>query len=420
MIVGAAVLAPGAHRAVVAAQPRAEAGAQAAAPVSTARSSSTGQPRIPPVAEATRTAEQRALAAEYGRRGVAGNDLRTLLVHPELVKGVMPFASYVTDGSTLSPRHRELLALRTAWLCRSPYLWATHARRATEAGVSAEELSRVARGPDAPGWVPFEASLLRAADELHRASFVSDSTWNALAAQYDTAHLMDAVFTVTELTMLAAVVNSAGVQVEPGATARMPADVPRPTLAARGHVPLSRPRVPPLESATLTPTLRAMLDPTGSGREVAAVYRTFAQHPALYAPRQVLSEYIRLRATLSPRIRELLILRIGYLCRSEYEWAAHAPAGRRAGLTDEEIARLADPVSSGWNAQDAALVRAVDELYADDRISDATWDTLAAQFDQKQLLDLLVTAGGYRMVSMALNTFGVPAEPGGVRFPPGR
>jgi alkylhydroperoxidase family enzyme len=150
---------------------------------------------------------------------------------------------------------------------------------------------------------------------------------------------------------------------------------------------------------------------------VAAVYRTLARHPGLYPPRQILSEYIRLNATLPARTRELLILRIGYLCGSEYEWAAHARAGKRAGLTDDEIRRLADRTPAGWNPADAALIAAVDEMWEDDVIGDDTWKALSQQLKAPQLLDLLVTAGGYRMVSMALNTFGVPLEPGGERFP---
>jgi hypothetical protein len=71
----------------------------------------------------------------------------------------------------------------------------------------------------------------------------------------------------------------------------------------------------------------------------------------------------------------------------------------------------------GWSAADAAIVRAADELFADDTISDSTWKALDDQFDERQLLDVLITTGGYRMVSMVLNTFGVPAEPNSEPFP---
>ena len=126
---------------------------------------------------------------------------------------------------------------------------------------------------------------------------------------------------------------------------------------------------------------------------MAAVYRTFAQHPALYVTRQVLSEHIRLGSTLSPRVREMLILRIGYLCQSAYEWAAHARAGRAAGLSADEIRRIAAGPDAGWSAADAAILRAVDEIYATDVVSEATWKELGAQFDRERLLDVLITAG---------------------------
>jgi 4-carboxymuconolactone decarboxylase len=72
---------------------------------------------------------------------------------------------------------------------------------------------------------------------------------------------------------------------------------------------------------------------------------------------------------------------------------------------------------AGASPTEAALLRAVDELSGHDVISDKTWADLSQTFDAKQLLDILTTTGGYRMVSMALNSFGVQLEPGGVRFP---
>jgi alkylhydroperoxidase family enzyme len=151
---------------------------------------------------------------------------------------------------------------------------------------------------------------------------------------------------------------------------------------------------------------------------VAGIYRTYARHLAMDQPRTRVSEHIRQQSTLSMRIRELLIIRIGVLCRSEYEWAAHAPAGRRAGLTAADLERIVAGPGAGGDPVDLALLRAVDELHRDAMVSDSTWRELAAVFDSRQLLDILITTGGYRMVSMALNTFGVQLEPGAERFPP--
>ena len=373
-------------------------------------------PRLQPVAPATFTEEQRALTAAHGGEFGLGADLRVLLIHPELVKGVLPFANYILSGSTLTPRHRELLILRSAWRTRSQYLWAKHQERGLAAGLSAAEIAAIGGRPGA-SFDRHESALLRAADELHQYSFVSDDAWQVLQRTYGVHELMDAAFTVAEMTMVANLMNS--VRLDPEQRWKVADAVPPPRSADRivTQAMSVRPRIEPVVLAQTTPEIRAMLDPSGSGRDVAAVYRTFARHPKLYVPRQILSEYIRTKSTLSPRVREMLILRIGWRCRSAYEWAAHAPAGRRAGLTDDQIRLLARSGYDGWSVADAAIVRAADELFDDDVIGDATWKALDDQFDERQLLDVLITTGGYRMVSMVLNTFGVPAEPNSESFP---
>ena len=113
-------------------------------------------------------------------------------------------------------------------------------------------------------------------------------------------------------------------------------------------------------------------------------------------------------------------MRIGVLCRSEYEWAAHSRLGRRAGMTDADVARIvAGPESGGGDPLEVALIRATDELYRDDRVSDETWAALAKGLDTKQLLDVLIAVGGYRATSMAINSAGVQldANMADFRFP---
>src|SRR5688572_25189101 len=181
--------------------------------------------RLPPVPDREWTAAQRAIVARFAVDGRPTNALRTYLHHPVLAENILPFERYIAQESTLSARHRELLILRTAWLCRSEYVWALHADRARAAGIGSDELTRIARGPDAPGWQPFEAVLLRAVDELLVDAFVSDSTWAALSLRFDTREVMDAVFTVAEFTMIAGTVNSLKVEVDDWLDERLPSAI---------------------------------------------------------------------------------------------------------------------------------------------------------------------------------------------------
>ena len=79
-----------------------------------------------------------------------------------------------------------------------------------------EEIARIKAGPDAAGWDLFDASLLRAADELHADAFISDPTWAALSEKYNTQQLMDVVFTVGQYNMVSMALNSFGVQLDDG------------------------------------------------------------------------------------------------------------------------------------------------------------------------------------------------------------
>jgi alkylhydroperoxidase family enzyme len=95
------------------------------------------------------------------------------------------------------------------------------------------------------------------------------------------------------------------------------------------------------------------------------------------------------------------------LCRSGYEWTQHVPIARRAGLTDEEIARIklgAD--APGWSAADAALLRATDDLHREQFVTEAVWAELARHFGERQRMDMVFTVGQYTQVSMLLNSFG--------------
>lgn len=184
---------------------------------------------------------------------------------------------------------------------------------------------------------------------------------------------------------------------------------------------LSKPRLQPLAEADWSDEARELLaglTPSGASGRPLHIFATLAHHPKLLKRWLVFGNHVLAKSSLSPRDRELAILRVGWLCRAEYEWGQHVLIARGAGISDEEIARIAaGPDAPGWDAADAALLRAVDELHADSFVSDATWQELAARYDTRQLLDLIFTVGQYKLVSMALNTLGVQRDPGVPGFP---
>jgi alkylhydroperoxidase family enzyme len=136
-----------------------------------------------------------------------------------------------------------------------------------------------------------------------------------------------------------------------------------------------------------------------------------AHHPALTHAFHVFNGHLQFSTTLSLRERELLVLRVAVVRRAEYEWAQHIVVGLDVGLSDDDIARVAEgPDAPGWSPLEQAMLRAVDELVADATISDTTWRVLAEHLDEQQLMDLVFTVGCYDVVAMAFRTFRIPLD----------
>ena len=176
---------------------------------------------------------------------------------------------------------------------------------------------------------------------------------------------------------------------------------------------LSAPRIAPLDEQHWPAEAREILGRAGESERTFNVFRTLARYPKLLKRWLPFANHVLFKSALPAREREILILRIGWLCQSEYEFAQHVAIGRRAGLTDADIQRIVDgPDATGWEPFEATLVRAADELHRDAFVTESSWTALATRYGAEQLMDAVFTVGQYNLVSMALNSFGVPLDPG--------
>ena len=178
---------------------------------------------------------------------------------------------------------------------------------------------------------------------------------------------------------------------------------------------MAEPRLAPKPLDEWDDETRALL-----GDRTLNIFATLAHHPKLLKRWIVFGNHVLAKSTLPARDRELLILRTGWNCRAPYEWGQHVVIARAAGITDDEIEQVAaGPEAPGWDAFDATLLRAADELHGDDSLTDATYAALTARYDAQQLLDVVFTVGQYHTVSMALNALRVQRDDGvtGVPMP---
>ena len=138
-----------------------------------------------------------------------------------------------------------------------------------------------------------------------------------------------------------------------------------------------------------------------------------AHYPPLAKAFLTLNKHVAADSTLTARERELLILRISWLRKSEYEFVQHAILGRRAGLTEEELERIQiGPDAADWSAADADLLRVADDLHADACIGPETWAKLSERYNPRQIMDMVFLVGCYEVLAMAIKSFNIPLEPG--------
>jgi 4-carboxymuconolactone decarboxylase len=181
---------------------------------------------------------------------------------------------------------------------------------------------------------------------------------------------------------------------------------------------VKEPRIAPLPEAEWSAEQRELLAVVTRGKPAANVFATLVRHPKLFQRWTPFGGHLLYASSLAPRERELVILRTAWRTRSEYEWGQHVEIARRAGLGEAEIARVAEGAeAAGWTAHEAALLRAVDELSRDARISEASWQALSLRLSEAQMMDLIFTVGAYAMLAMALNSFGTPLDAGLTGFP---
>jgi alkylhydroperoxidase family enzyme len=185
-----------------------------------------------------------------------------------------------------------------------------------------------------------------------------------------------------------------------------------------------RPRIPPLPpeqwpeemgqaiAALRPPHARHPFPPRRDDRPKGLnALGTLARYPALTRAFHTLNGHVLFASTLSPRQRELLVLRVASVRRATYEWEQHVVLAGDAGVDRDEIARIVEgPAAPGWSPLDRAMLAAVDELLADARVTDPTWAVLAGELDEQQLMDLIFTVGAYDLLAMAFRSFGIELD----------
>jgi alkylhydroperoxidase/carboxymuconolactone decarboxylase family protein YurZ len=260
---------------------------------------------------------------------------------------------------------------------------------------------------------------MRAVDELHKDRFISDAAWKVLGEWYTPAQLLLVPFTVGHYVATASYHINVGLPDDEGVI-RFDEGGNIPLRDALATTTLARPAAPRLKALSageLSDAQREAANMFGDDLSTTAMVTTCLHNVELCRSWAPFRRYFTTATLLPARDRELLILRTSWRSHDDYSWNAHVASAKRAGLTEEEIARVAHGGFAGWGDSDALALRAADEINQNQMISDSTWTSLARRYKEPQLLEMVLAVGNAIMTSMYLNGIGVPLEAGWTGLP---
>jgi len=172
------------------------------------------------------------------------------------------------------------------------------------------------------------------------------------------------------------------------------------------------PRLPLVPDETPDPVVQEVFERShAEGREPIALYRALANHPGMLRAYAALARELRYEARTPRALRELMILRIGQLAGSEYEWAHHRAMAAAAGVPGEQVRELAEwRTSERFGAAERAVLRCADELH-DIAVSDAGWAELEGALGRPEAVEIVLTGAFYELVARLIQGFGLEVEP---------
>lgn len=193
--------------------------------------------------------------------------------------------------------------------------------------------------------------------------------------------------------------------------------------ARMAHVVGNGPRIHALENNDVDTASLELVNAVRAGAGASTVtpdqvpdyMRVMMKHPEIFRCQMEMGTVL-FNGRIPAREREIAVLRIGWLCRAPYEWGQHVDIAKRCGLSDAEVERVTQgSAAPGWSEHERAILRGVEEMIADQAMSDATWDILAKSWDEAQLIEFPMMVGQYvatAFIQNSLRTRLVDTNPG--------
>lgn len=150
-----------------------------------------------------------------------------------------------------------------------------------------------------------------------------------------------------------------------------------------------------------------------------SIFQVLLHHPRLAKQLNDLLWFLIFETALGARVRELVIMRIGWVTGSDYEWTQHWRVAALFKVPADDLAAVRDWRSSDrFSPAERAALAATDEVLSTGAMGEATWRECEAELGTEQALELLACIGAWRMISAMLRSLAVPLEEGVPSWPP--
>ena len=179
-------------------------------------------------------------------------------------------------------------------------------------------------------------------------------------------------------------------------------------------------RLSPIDRNNLSEAQQAVLNdieqgPRGKGRPgigLVGPFGAFVRAPGVGGPIQALGAAIRFGSSLAENIKEVAICTVGAHYRSKFEFSAHKRLAGLAGIDASLLDQLQDGKTPAFDGEELISYRITREILADHGISDKTYQSGVEAFTETGMIELVSTIGYYCLISLTLNCFQIPLEPG--------
>ena len=347
----------------------------------------------------------------------------TVVLHSPVLAGAWnEISEYLHRASVVEARHAELAVIATAREHDCGYIWNAHVHLARNAGVSEATIVAVRDRLALDALPAEEAEVVRYVRELLQTNRVDGSLFGGLLDAHGPRWMVDLSAWIGRYAALAGILNAFEVPPPPDAELLPVADKAKPGARAYARRNGPRPRVPQITSREQVPASDLpVFDMVAEGRgNVRGPWSLLMYSPPLCASVLAVSNVLRTQSDVSPQERELATIVAAREKDCPYVWAAHAPAARAEGVSDETIALVRDRGAlESLPADDRDIVQYVRDLLRVHRVTQALFDRLLAGHGERWLVELTALIGHYCFVTALLNAVEVSPAPDAEALPLG-